>query len=204
MAELVILEFALQVAYNKLLQAVDHAEHGLCMSDSALYNLKCTVNRLKPKIDEIISLNQRLENSSDEEIRELVLKAERIVRECSEIAWWNLWKKYMYSKKIKRLDLMLRQLIEIDLQLDQRIAVLQISKQVEELRRSVSMTMGERKSEKRTFGGSRTRVLRVVSRVKRSVISTQSWIFVCLISFFRINKWGYQKLTSRFASVPTN
>lgn len=47
MAELVILEFALQVAYNKLLQAMDHAEHGLCMSDSALYNLKCTVNLLK-------------------------------------------------------------------------------------------------------------------------------------------------------------
>lgn len=201
MAELVILETVLGVAFNKLVEAVDHVEQGLCMSDSALVDLKCTVDRLKPKIDEIVLLNQRLENSSDEEIRELVLKAEQIVRKCSEVAWWNYWRKYMYSKKLRRLDLSLRRLIEIDLQLDQRITMMQVSAQVEDLRRSVLMETRERKSGRRIFIRSRTRILRVVSSVKRSVLTMPSWIFLCFISLFKIQNWGYHKLTSRFSQV---
>lgn len=210
MAEMVLLEVALTVACDGLLQAIAEAEDGVCMFDSVLTELETTVNRLKPKVNEIDRLNRKKGNSSIDEIREFLTRAEQLVKKCSEVAWWNMLKKYKYSKKLMQLNASLRRLIEIDLQFDQVIATMEISVQMEELKRLVLMEIQERNrndSGSRIFrrrrtakglGRSKTKILHALSRLNRIVLSTPSWITVWLISFLTIPKWGYQRVTGKW------
>ena len=130
MAELVV-EAALGVACESLLGAIRRAEHGVCIFTTVLRELEGTVNRLKPKVNEIDQLNRKMDNSSsNDEIREVLTRAEQLVNKCSQVAWWNLWKKHKRSKKIMQLNTSLRRLIEIDMQFDQAIVMMEISVQM--------------------------------------------------------------------------
>ncbi|POO02729.1 Powdery mildew resistance protein, RPW8 domain containing protein [Trema orientale] len=158
MAE-IVLEAALGVACESLLKAIRQAERGVCMFDSDLTELDITVEHLKPKVDEIDRLRKKIGDSSNNEMCEFLRGAEQLVKTCSEVAWWNFLKKCKYSKKLKQLNASLRRLIEIDLQFDLAIGIVEISVQMEELRRLVLLEFQERKSNASSrgiFGRSRT------------------------------------------------
>ncbi|KAL5557124.1 hypothetical protein UlMin_039360 [Ulmus minor] len=193
----VLLDAALGIACEQLLQSITSAEHRACMFDSVLSNLESTVRRLRPRINKIDKLNQKLDYFSENEILEVLKKAEELVRKGSDVAWWNYLKKYKYSKKLLQLDALLRKLIEIDLQVDQIIVMMEVSVEVEELKRLVLRTFPERKS---SLGGEILRkngikILPSASRLKRSIQHMPSWFIDCLISVLRIPIRSIRRIT---------
>ncbi|KAL5557122.1 hypothetical protein UlMin_039358 [Ulmus minor] len=178
----VVLGAALGVACEMLLQAVTSAEHRACMFDSVLSNLEST----------------RLNYFSENEILEVLKKAEELVRKCSGVAWWNYLKKYKYSKKLVQLDALLRRLIEIDLQVDQTIVMMEVSVEVEELKKLVLRTFLERKSSRgrEILGKNGTKILPSASRVRRSIQHMPSWLIDCLISVLRMPRRSIQRITA--------
>ncbi|KAL5557121.1 hypothetical protein UlMin_039357 [Ulmus minor] len=181
----VVLGAALGVACEMLLQAVTSADHRACMFDSVLSNLESTVRRLKPRINKIDQLNQKLNDFSENEILEVLKKAEELVRKCSDVACWNYLKKYKYSKKLVQLDALLRKLIEIDLQVDQTIVMMEVFVEVEKLKRLVLRTFPERKNSRgrEILRKNGTMILPSASRLRRSIQHMPSWLIYCLIQF---------------------
>ncbi|KAJ4954124.1 hypothetical protein NE237_030956 [Protea cynaroides] len=84
---------------------------------SYLEQLESTLQRIIPPINEIDRLNAELTDQSRPELERLKVELEKgqdLVRKCSSVPSWNIFKRCRYSKKILKLDKILLRFFQLD------------------------------------------------------------------------------------------
>ncbi|XP_071916197.1 RPW8-like protein 3 [Coffea arabica] len=118
MAVNLIGDTAFGMVFNGLVEAVLEATTRVTTFSSSLNSLKTTLAPLKCYFDQVETLNGKL-HSPQRETDMFILRlaeGESLVRKCTRIKWWNLYKKYSYSKKIADLERSLIRFFQLDVQ----------------------------------------------------------------------------------------
>ncbi|OVA18592.1 Disease resistance protein [Macleaya cordata] len=106
---------------SEVLKVVIEAIHTASSCKSLLEQLKSTLVRIIPRIDEIKRLGAERTDRQITDLSELdseLKKGEVIVRKCSKVECWNYYKKYRYAKKILKLDAYLVRFFQLDVNLE--------------------------------------------------------------------------------------
>ncbi|KAA8531755.1 hypothetical protein F0562_006528 [Nyssa sinensis] len=109
---------ALGTAFGELLEAVMEVKDNAIKFNAVLNSLTSTLNSIEPVFSEIEQLNRVLDRP-EEETKMFTYQLERgktIVRKCSEIRWWNFYKKHSYAKKLMELESSLLKFFQIYVQ----------------------------------------------------------------------------------------
>lgn len=110
----------IELLLERLLQEVVDAAKRITTFRSSLNSLKSTVFSLKAYFEEVARLNKVLHSPQQETDMFInrLREGETLVRNCSQVKWWNLYKKISYSKKITELENSLTRFFQLIVQAD--------------------------------------------------------------------------------------
>jgi|UniRef100_A0A2N9FMX1 uncharacterized membrane protein YccC len=184
-----------EAVFGGLLHVAIRAINRALKFKSILTHLETTIFSVTSTINDINQLDgqeaQDLENALMDELHKLIqelMKAKQLVRRCSEVAWWNYYKKYRYSKKLVEFDASLRGLqIKMDSLSKDIKNVKRILDEIEALNRRVAQ-MEQRDRNENKF-------LHEVSGLRRIFQTLPHQIILYLRSLLRFRRFPYQRLT---------
>lgn len=107
---------ALGAAFDVLFTSVVDASKKVAGFTSQLNRLNSTLSSIKPSIDDMEKLNIILDRPPHETqaftIR--LVEAQRLVAKCSKVSRWNVFMRFYYSNKLRRLETSFSSFFQID------------------------------------------------------------------------------------------
>ncbi|KAL7231856.1 hypothetical protein ACSBR2_009977 [Camellia fascicularis] len=109
---------ALGAAFGELLRAVDNGIINVVQFKSTLTSLRSRLNQISPMLEEIDNLNRKLGRSEQdtEMFTNRLKKGLHFVNKCEKIPWWNCFKKWFYTNKLKGLEQSIVKFFQIEAQ----------------------------------------------------------------------------------------
>ncbi|XVF61880.1 hypothetical protein PTKIN_Ptkin08bG0169900 [Pterospermum kingtungense] len=189
------LEMVIGTAIQQLLRVIQQERRANFRFESILNDLKSTLESAFPKVNEICELRESngLPNDELHRLLEQLNQAKETIDKCSEVACWNSCKKRKYIKQLLRLDVCLRNMFLIYLQMDQYKNTTLIQVQLDDLAKRLGPIKGN--GSYRFFNHGRRKVSDAAGELKKIVRSLPGWIFLYLVLLVRIPRWGYQRIT---------
>ncbi|XP_031483385.1 putative disease resistance protein At5g47280 [Nymphaea colorata] len=113
----------------ELLKAVLEARDNVSEFGEHFQRLKATLTSLRYSIQQVEQIDEELRDGKQiddaqtvkmknrmSELREQLEYGQMLIKKCSKVRKWNLWKKYKYSKKLIKLDTEFRTFLDVEVQ----------------------------------------------------------------------------------------
>ncbi|CAI0553825.1 unnamed protein product [Linum tenue] len=95
----------LELVFGTFLKVIFEVKKTNSQFDPALELLEATVKDLTPDIKRIDAFNREFDRPDEmADLKELMAKAEKLVRKCSKIWRYNIYKRYFHAKKLLKLN----------------------------------------------------------------------------------------------------
>ncbi|KAI8031767.1 putative disease resistance protein [Camellia lanceoleosa] len=109
---------ALGAAFGELFRAVDNGIINAVQFKSTLTSLRSRLNQISPMLEEIDKLNRKLGRleQDTEMFTNRLKKGLHLINKCEKIPWWNCFKKWFYTNKLKGLEQSIVMFFQIEAQ----------------------------------------------------------------------------------------
>ncbi|XVF59487.1 hypothetical protein PTKIN_Ptkin07bG0279800 [Pterospermum kingtungense] len=120
MAAAIIEGAGLGIVFTELVTAVVEVTKTATLFGDVLEELESTLLSIRPVIKDIESLNKVLGKEHEtKQLMEIICKGQKLVRKCSKIQRWNIFKKTCYAYKLQGLKDSLERFCQIDMKTQQ-------------------------------------------------------------------------------------
>lgn len=126
-------------AFSELQNAVSEVINTIARFKSLMKSIEATILKIRPIFEDIEMLNKVVDRPLNQiqMFKDQMKQGTDLIRMCSKIKSWNLYKKYVYAKKLQDFDESLKIFFNIDVQAYQVRSTLQVSKDVSDVSKHV-------------------------------------------------------------------